>query len=149
MVADVSGLVINLGDNCIQICHLGRYIVGYTVGNFVLRPRVSGAVKHNFRPYIRRYTAPNAKFEYGYPQSNVLFNIYKSKPGICLKNISCISDVYSLRCPIISDFAYDVGFPTVYRGIYCLKFLTLSNQTSRYICKCIRMNSCWMFSDGP
>ena len=26
--------VINLGDNCIQIFHLGRYIVGYMVGNF-------------------------------------------------------------------------------------------------------------------
>ena len=25
------------------------------------------------------------------------FNIYTSKPGICLKNISCMSDVYSLR----------------------------------------------------
>ena len=48
-----------LGDNCIQIFHLGRYIVGYTVGNFVLRRRVSGAVKRNFRTYIRRYTSPN------------------------------------------------------------------------------------------
>ena len=40
------------GDNCIQNVHLGRYIVGYIVGNFVLRRRVSGAVKRNFRPYI-------------------------------------------------------------------------------------------------
>ena len=31
---------IYLGDNCIQIFHLGRYIVGYTVGNFVLWRRV-------------------------------------------------------------------------------------------------------------
>ena len=31
--------VSHLGDNCIQIFHLGRYIVGYTVGNFVLRRR--------------------------------------------------------------------------------------------------------------
>ena len=87
----------DLGDNFIQICHLGRYIVGYTVGNFVLRRRVSGAVKHDFRTYIRRYTSPNDKFEYGYPHSNVLFNMYTSKQGICLKNISCMSDVYSLR----------------------------------------------------
>ena len=29
-----SLLVHELGDNCIQIFHLGRYIVGYTVGNF-------------------------------------------------------------------------------------------------------------------
>ena len=28
-----------LGDNCIQNFHLGRYIVGYTVGNLVLRRR--------------------------------------------------------------------------------------------------------------
>ena len=88
---------IYLGDNCIPICHLGRYIVGYTVGNFVLRRRVSGAVKYDFRTYIRQYTSPNDKLEYGYPHSNVLFNIYTSKPGICLKNISCMSDVYSPR----------------------------------------------------
>ena len=61
---------IDLGDNCIQNFYLGRYIVGYTVGNFVLRRRVSGAVKHNFRTYIRRYTSPNENFEYGYRHSN-------------------------------------------------------------------------------
>ena len=33
----------------------------------------------------------------------------------------------------------DVGLPTIYRRIYRRKFLTLSNQTSRYIRKCIRM----------
>ena len=33
----------------------------------------------------------------------------------------------------------DVGFATVYRRIYRRKFLTLSNQTSRYIRDCIRM----------
>ena len=49
----------HLGDNCIQNFHLGRYIVGYTVGNLVLRRRVSGAVKRDFR-----------NFEYGYPHSN-------------------------------------------------------------------------------
>ena len=48
----INKIAVFLGDNCIQIFHLGRYIVGYTVGNFVLRRRVSGAVKHDFRPYI-------------------------------------------------------------------------------------------------
>ena len=43
----------DLGDNRIQICHLGRYIVGYRVGNFVLRQGVSGAVKHDFQTHIR------------------------------------------------------------------------------------------------
>ena len=62
----------HLGDNCIQNFHLGRYIVGYMVGNLVLRRRVSGAVKRDFRTYIRRYTSPNENFEYGYPHSNAL-----------------------------------------------------------------------------
>ena len=38
----------------------------------------------------------------------------------------------------------DVGFATVYRKIYRRKFLTLSNQTSRYIRECIRINI-WIF----
>ena len=63
---------LHLGDNCIQNFHLGRYIVGYAVGNLVLRRRVSGAVKRDFRTYIRRYTSPNENFEYGYPHSNAL-----------------------------------------------------------------------------
>ena len=29
--------LLNLGDNCIQNFHLGRYIFGYTVENLVLR----------------------------------------------------------------------------------------------------------------
>ena len=36
------------GNKCIQNIHLGRYIVRYTVGNFVLRQCASGAVKHDF-----------------------------------------------------------------------------------------------------
>ena len=58
---------LHLGDNCIQNFHLGWYIVGYTVGNLVLRRRASGAVKRDFLTYIRRYTSPNENFEYGYP----------------------------------------------------------------------------------
>ena len=61
-----------LGDNYIQNFHMGRYIVGYTVGNLVLWRRVSGAVKLDFRMYIRRYISPNENFEYGYPHSNAL-----------------------------------------------------------------------------
>ena len=59
-----------LGDNCIQNFRLGRYIIGYMVGNLVLRRRASGAVKRDFRTYIPRYTSPNENFEYGYPHSN-------------------------------------------------------------------------------
>ena len=40
----------------------------------------------------------------------------------------------------IFDVINDVHiFPTVYRRICCRNFLTLSNQTSRYKGKCIRM----------
>ena len=41
-----------IGDNCIQNFHFGRYIVGYTVGNLVLRQRESGAIKRDLRTYI-------------------------------------------------------------------------------------------------
>ena len=61
-----------LGDNYIHNFHLGRYIVGYTFGNLALWRRLSGAVKRDFRTYIRRYTSPNENFEYGYPHSNTL-----------------------------------------------------------------------------
>ena len=40
------------------------------------------------------------------------------------------------ECYLINDFKL---FPTVYHRIYHCKFLTLSNQTSRYKSKCIRM----------
>ena len=41
------------------------------------------------------------------------------------------------KCHVINDVTL---FPTVYRRIYCCKFLTLSNQTSRYKLKCIRID---------
>ena len=41
----------------------------YTVGNLVLLRPARGAVKHDFRTYIRRYISPNENFEYGYPHS--------------------------------------------------------------------------------
>ena len=62
----------HLGDNCIQFFHLGRYIVGYTVGNLVLRQHACGAVKHDFRMYIQQYTSPNENFEYDFSHSNAL-----------------------------------------------------------------------------
>ena len=57
-----SGRVLGLGskghytelwDKCIQNFHLGRYIVGHTVGDLVLPRCRIGAVKLDFRPYIR------------------------------------------------------------------------------------------------
>ena len=42
---------------------------------------------------------------------------------------------HQTRCDVINDVKL---FPTVYRRIYCRKFLTLSNQTSLFKIKCIR-----------
>ena len=40
------------------------------------------------------------------------------------------------KCDVINDVKL---FPKVYRRIYCRNILTLSNQTSRYKIKCIRI----------
>ena len=121
----------HVGDNCIQIFHLGRYIVGYTVGNLVLRRRASRAVKRDFRPYNRRYASINENFEYGYPQSNALL-WSRLKLEHCRPHIAA-------RQPTKCDIINDVKLFPVYRRIYRHKFLTLSNQTSRYKSKCIRI----------
>ena len=147
---DAGALAYKLGDNCIQNFNLDRYIVGYTVGNLVLRWRASGAVKRDFQTYIRRYTSPNENFEYGYPHFNALLQFD-------LKSERC-KPYRATRHPTKGDVIDDIKlFPTVYRRIYCRKFLTLSNQTSRYKCKCIRIphlaqlrlaknaSDCWHF----
>ena len=50
--------------------------------------------------------------------------------------VSCVKPNASQWDVTLRD---DVGFSTVYRRIYRRKFLTLSNQTSRHIRKCIRI----------
>ena len=102
----------HLGENCIQNFSLRRYIVGYTVGNLVLRRRASGAVKRDFRTYIQRYTSPNEVLNMVFPHSNALLKLERCKPH------------KAARHPTKDDKIDDVKlFPTA--------FLTLSNQTSR------------------
>ena len=117
----------DLGDNCIQNFHLGRYIIGYTVGNLVLRGRMSGAVKHDFQPYIRQYTCPNENFEYSYPHSNA-FQQFHLKLEHCKPYKAAH---HPTKCDIINDVKQN--------RIYCRKFLTLSNPMSRNKIKCIRI----------
>ena len=112
--------------------HLGRFIVGYTFGNHVLRLRLRFAVKPNFRPYIRRYTSPNENFEYGYPHSNALLQ-FELKLERCKPHKTALNPT---KCDVINDVKL---FPTVYRRIYCRKFLALSNQTLLYKLMCIRI----------
>ena len=141
---------IKIGDSCIQNFHLWRYIVGYTVGNLVLRRRGSGAVKRDFRTCIRRYTSSNENFEYGYPHSNPQLTFFPLKKTVEMYYVPSTSSgcqLHKTACQLhifISNqwkatLRNDVGFPTVNRRIYCRKFMKLSNQTSRCICKCIRM----------
>ena len=62
------------------------------VGNLVLRRRVSGTVKRDFRTFIRRYTSPNETFEYGYPHSNALLTFSLQKDS---ENVLCCAHTYS------------------------------------------------------
>ena len=48
-------LVSQLGDNCIQNFHLGRYIVGYTVGNLVLMHFCSFVSNRSFESPMKRH----------------------------------------------------------------------------------------------
>ena len=92
-----------LGDNCIQNFHLGRYIVGCTVGNLVLQRRVSGALKRDFRTYIRRYTSPNENFEYGYSHSNALlkFSLQKDSENVlCCTYTSSGCQLHKTACQL-------------------------------------------------
>ena len=84
---ELGNIRLCLGDNCIQKFHLGRYIVGYTVENLVLRRCAGGAVKRDFPTYIRHYTSPNEIFEYGYPHSNALLTFSLQKKN--RENVLC------------------------------------------------------------
>ena len=121
-----------LGDNCVQIFHLGRYIIEYRVGNLVILQQMSGDVKQDFQMYIQRYTSSNEKFEYGYPLSNALvqsrLKLDRCKPHKVTH--------HPMKCDIIYDLKL---FPTVYHMIFCHKFSLLFNQTSHYKIKCIRI----------
>ena len=127
-------LFVQLGDNCIQIFLLGRYIIGYTVGNLVLRRRASGAVKRDFRTYIRRYTSLKENFKYSYPHSNALLQ-FDLKLERCKPHKAA-------RHPTKGDVIDDVKlFPTVYHRIYCRKFFDViqSDVALQAYYKCIRM----------
>ena len=102
---------VHLGDNCIQICHLGKYIGGFNIGNFVLRRRVP-ILMHLFIFSVEK-----------------IYYLHKAASAV-----GCVKPNASQWEATLRD---DVRFPTVYRRIYRLKFLTLSNQTLHYIRKCI------------
>ena len=107
------------------------------VGNLILRRRASGAVKRDFLTYIRRFTSPNENFEYGYPHSDALLQLELKLE--CCKSHKATG--HPTKCDVINDVKL---FLTVYHRICCRKFLTLSNQTSHYKLKCIRIIVDWL-----
>ena len=69
-----------------------QYITGYKLPQ-ILRRRMSGAVKRDFRPYIQRYTSSNKNFEYGYPHSSALLQSQlkldeRYKPHVIQRNVT-------------------------------------------------------------
>ena len=97
-------------DNHIQNFHLGRYIIGYMVGNLVLPRLASGVVKGDFRMYIRQYTSPNENFEYGYLYSNALLQSHlkleRCKPHKAVR--------HRMKCDVMNDIKL---FLTVYNTV--------------------------------
>ena len=93
---------LELGDNCIQNFSLGRYNVGYTVGNAVLLRCASGALKRDFRPCIRRYTSQNVYCEHGYPHSHAFLQPRPPPPPLerCKPNKAAI---HPTKCDVIND----------------------------------------------
>ena len=69
---------IRMGLTRLFFFYFGRYIVGYTFENHVLRLRSRLAVNLNLRPHIRRYTSPNENFE-------TPMLIYMRGLNLCLK----------------------------------------------------------------
>ena len=117
------GLWSYLGDNCIQHFHLGRYMVRFTVGNLVLQPGASWAIKCDFPTYIRQYTSQNEDFEYGYPHSNALLQ-------------------FRLETERWRHTSSNEMWRNWWRRtISCCKYLMLSNQRSHYKSKCIRIKT--------
>ena len=76
---------------------------------------MSGAVKRDFRPYIRRNTSPNENFEYSYPHSNTLLQSRLKLEGCKPHKIAC----HPTKCDVINDVKL---FPTVYRGCTVANF---------------------------
>ena len=108
------------------------------VRNFILGWRSSGAVKCNLLPYNWRFTSP-----YNFQVIPILIHFFTLTPlkvYYFAPTTSASSNVKPDASQSKAMFHNDIRFATVYHRIYCQKFFRLSNQTSRYICMCIRIN---------
>ena len=127
-------------DTYLQSFYLGRYIVWYGVGNLILLWNVVS-------DYIWWYTSSNENFQYGYPHSKCTSALTYGKKIFVRRKSECCKPV-EVTMPYMSTnknvkklmksnyfWQYVLG----YSPIYCCKFRIFSNQTSHYICKCIRI----------
>ena len=80
--------------------------MGYTAGNLVLQRGASGAVKHDFLPYIRRFTSPNENLELGYPHSNALPQFPLNVEHCKLHKAAC----HLKKCDIIDVKLFPTNF---------------------------------------
>ena len=102
-----------------------QYILRYTVRNLVFQKKCFWPV--NATIYLRKW-----KFWIWLSHSNAFLNVPL--------NLECCKPHKAKHHPTICDVINDgKWFPMVYCRIYCHKFLTLSNQTSHYKSKCIRI----------
>ena len=77
------------------------------------------------------------------PQMKILNMVIPILMHFCsfVSDLSVCMPRNTARHPTKYDAINDVKlFPAVYRRIYCRKFLTLSNQKSRYKSKCIEID---------
>ena len=123
---------IKLGDNCIQNFQ-GMYIIRYTVRNLVLQWLATRAVKHDFRPYIPRYTSPNVNLKILNMVIPILMHFYSF-----VSNWSVASGIeqqviqWNVTWLMTSNYfgEYNAGYTVANFLLY---------QTLCYKIKCIRM----------
>ena len=85
-------MISKLGDNCIQHFHLGRYIVGLTVGNLVLQWQANMVI-----PILMGFYSLDSNWSV----------------ASCIKPHKCVG--HQMKCDVINGIKL---FPTVYRRIY-------------------------------
>ena len=121
------------GYNCIHHFQFGEIIyrqISIYSRKFIVLRKCASLICNRF---IGHLTSSNENFEYGYiSNSDALLQLYL-KLECCRPH----KDTgHQRKCDIINDVKL---FTTGHGRINCSKFLTLSNQISRYKSKCIRI----------
>ena len=111
------------------------------VGNFVSCRRISGAANAIFDLETDHLPPQMTIFNIVFPFLIHFFTVPPLNIYYFASTASASSNVKPDASQTEATFTNDVGFATVYRKIYCGKFLTSSNQALRYIRMCIRIRN--------